>query len=213
MPRDAHDGRGRAAALHGEVPVLAGPFIEIAARVKAVRGPLPAARSPPGRAGRWGASAACRRRGRASASPARRGLRGARGRRPRRGRGSISSGTRVLYAHVGLDLGGRPAASRASRRRGARRQPPLPPAGRRCPGSNGGGGRRPAGRCARPRYARLRLGKEGLPMPSIARRHAQTVITTFEVMPGFCDDLLDLLRDAYREVSASSRGSSARRCT
>jgi quinol monooxygenase YgiN len=35
-------------------------------------------------------------------------------------------------------------------------------------------------------------------MPSIRRDATlQTVITTFEVMPGTCHDLLDLLRDAY----------------
>ena len=51
-------------------------------------------------------------------------------------------------------------------------------------------------------------------MPSIDRgARLQTVITTFEVMPGLCQDLLDLLRDAYRDSSAGSRGSSARRCT
>ena len=38
-------------------------------------------------------------------------------------------------------------------------------------------------------------------MPSIERgARVQTVITTFEVMPGSCQDLLDLLRDAYREM-------------
>jgi len=38
-------------------------------------------------------------------------------------------------------------------------------------------------------------------MPSIefGASH-QTVITTFEVMPGLCQDLLELLRDAYRDV-------------
>jgi quinol monooxygenase YgiN len=35
-------------------------------------------------------------------------------------------------------------------------------------------------------------------MPSISRdTQLQTVITTFEVNPGTCHDLLDLLRDAY----------------
>ena len=35
-------------------------------------------------------------------------------------------------------------------------------------------------------------------MVTIARNvHHQTVITTFEVMPGVCHDVLDLLRDAY----------------
>jgi quinol monooxygenase YgiN len=35
-------------------------------------------------------------------------------------------------------------------------------------------------------------------MPSIRRDETlQTVITTFEVMPGTCHDLLDLLSDAY----------------
>jgi quinol monooxygenase YgiN len=37
-------------------------------------------------------------------------------------------------------------------------------------------------------------------MPSIARDAThQTVITTFEVSPGTCHDLLDLLRDAYAD--------------
>ena len=44
-------------------------------------------------------------------------------------------------------------------------------------------------------------------MPSIERGAAhQTVITTFEVMPGLCEDLLDLLRDAYREVISRQPG-------
>jgi quinol monooxygenase YgiN len=44
-------------------------------------------------------------------------------------------------------------------------------------------------------------------MPSIERGAAhQTVITTFEVMPGLCQDLLDLLRDAYREVISKQPG-------
>lgn len=38
-------------------------------------------------------------------------------------------------------------------------------------------------------------------MPTIARDAThQTVITTFEVMPGTCHDLIDLLRSAYDEV-------------
>ena len=44
-------------------------------------------------------------------------------------------------------------------------------------------------------------------MPSIERGAThQTVITTFEVMPGLCEDLLDLLRDAYREVISRQPG-------
>jgi quinol monooxygenase YgiN len=36
-------------------------------------------------------------------------------------------------------------------------------------------------------------------MPTISRdTELQTVITTFEVMPGTCHDLLDLLHDAYQ---------------
>lgn len=34
----------------------------------------------------------------------------------------------------------------------------------------------------------------------------QTVITTFEVMPGTCHDLLDLLRDAYEQVISQQPG-------
>jgi heme-degrading monooxygenase HmoA len=37
-------------------------------------------------------------------------------------------------------------------------------------------------------------------MPTIAQdARLQTVITTFEVMPGVCDDVVDLLRAAYAE--------------
>ena len=44
-------------------------------------------------------------------------------------------------------------------------------------------------------------------MPSISRdAHHQTVITTFEVMPGVCQDLLDLLRDAYEQVISRQPG-------
>ena len=44
-------------------------------------------------------------------------------------------------------------------------------------------------------------------MPSIARDSSlQTVITTFEVMPGVCHDVLDLLRDAYAEVISRQPG-------
>ncbi len=35
---------------------------------------------------------------------------------------------------------------------------------------------------------------------------AQTVLTTFEVTPGTCQDLLDLLTDAYREVISKQSG-------
>lgn len=34
----------------------------------------------------------------------------------------------------------------------------------------------------------------------------QTVLTTFEVTPGTCQDLLDLLTDAYREVISKQPG-------
>ncbi|MGL4311140.1 MAG: antibiotic biosynthesis monooxygenase family protein [Paracoccaceae bacterium] len=38
-------------------------------------------------------------------------------------------------------------------------------------------------------------------MPRIAADfHGQTVITTFEMTPGTCDDVLDALRAAYEEV-------------
>ena len=51
-------------------------------------------------------------------------------------------------------------------------------------------------------------------MPSITRDAThQTVITTFEVSPGACRDLLDLLRDAYADYPPASPASSARRCT
>jgi quinol monooxygenase YgiN len=44
-------------------------------------------------------------------------------------------------------------------------------------------------------------------MPSISRdAPLQTVITTFDVMPGTCHDLLDLLRDAYRDVISHQPG-------
>lgn len=44
-------------------------------------------------------------------------------------------------------------------------------------------------------------------MPSISRdSHLQTVITTFEVMPGHCQDLLDLLHAAYAEVISRQPG-------
>lgn len=44
-------------------------------------------------------------------------------------------------------------------------------------------------------------------MPTIARDAAhQTVITTFEVMPGTCHDLVDLLRAAYDEVISRQPG-------
>ncbi len=35
---------------------------------------------------------------------------------------------------------------------------------------------------------------------------AQTVLTTFEVTPGTCQDLLDLLTDAYRDVISKQSG-------
>jgi quinol monooxygenase YgiN len=44
-------------------------------------------------------------------------------------------------------------------------------------------------------------------MPSIRRDATlQTVITTFEVMPGTCHDLLDLLRDAYDDFVSRQPG-------
>jgi heme-degrading monooxygenase HmoA len=44
-------------------------------------------------------------------------------------------------------------------------------------------------------------------MPSIDRDAPhQTVITTFEVSPGTCHDLLDLLRDAYRDYISRQPG-------
>jgi heme-degrading monooxygenase HmoA len=44
-------------------------------------------------------------------------------------------------------------------------------------------------------------------MVTIARDvHHQTVITTFEVMPGVCHDVLDLLRDAYESYITRQPG-------
>jgi quinol monooxygenase YgiN len=44
-------------------------------------------------------------------------------------------------------------------------------------------------------------------MPSIAVDHQlQTVITTFEVMPGVCHDVLDLLSETYAEVVSRQPG-------
>lgn len=44
-------------------------------------------------------------------------------------------------------------------------------------------------------------------MPTIARDVThQTVITTFEVMPGTCHDLVDLLRAAYDEFISKQPG-------
>jgi quinol monooxygenase YgiN len=44
-------------------------------------------------------------------------------------------------------------------------------------------------------------------MPTISTdTQLQTVITTFEVMPGHCHDLLDLLHDAYRSFIGQQPG-------
>ncbi|MGX0876338.1 quinol monooxygenase YgiN [Roseovarius sp. MBR-154] len=44
-------------------------------------------------------------------------------------------------------------------------------------------------------------------MPHITEQSShQTVLTTFEVTPGTCEDLLDLLRDAYREFISKQPG-------
>src|SRR6478752_4363884 len=44
-------------------------------------------------------------------------------------------------------------------------------------------------------------------MPTIsAENPLQTVITTFEVMPGVCQDVLDLLRATYAEVVSRQPG-------
>ena len=44
-------------------------------------------------------------------------------------------------------------------------------------------------------------------MPRISQETShQTVLTTFEVTPGTCQDLLDLLTDAYREVITKQPG-------
>ncbi len=44
-------------------------------------------------------------------------------------------------------------------------------------------------------------------MPSIARdARLQTVITTFEVTPGTCQDLIDLLQDAYAAFISQQEG-------
>jgi hypothetical protein len=51
-------------------------------------------------------------------------------------------------------------------------------------------------------------------MPSIDQKAIlQTVITTFEMTPGTCDDLLDELRDAYATFISRQPGSSAPRST
>ncbi len=44
-------------------------------------------------------------------------------------------------------------------------------------------------------------------MPKIAEgTKYQTVVTTFEVTPGTCEDVLDALRAAYAEVISKSQG-------
>ncbi|MBC7131569.1 MAG: antibiotic biosynthesis monooxygenase [Roseovarius sp.] len=44
-------------------------------------------------------------------------------------------------------------------------------------------------------------------MPHISQDTShQTVLTTFEVTPGTCQDVLDLLTDAYREVISRQPG-------
>lgn len=44
-------------------------------------------------------------------------------------------------------------------------------------------------------------------MPTIRRdSDCQTVLTTFEVTPGTCEDVLDKLRDAYAEVIRKQPG-------
>jgi quinol monooxygenase YgiN len=44
-------------------------------------------------------------------------------------------------------------------------------------------------------------------MPKITEAaDLQTVLTTFEVTPGTCDDLLDELRDAYAQVISKQQG-------
>ena len=98
----------------GELPLLAGGFIEIAARVKAVRGPLPALRVaawPGGAIGPRGPRAAGGRAARLG-MPAHGGvceIRAVIGRDARPGVDLVWD-ARVLYAHVGLDLEGRPGA-------------------------------------------------------------------------------------------------------
>ena len=44
-------------------------------------------------------------------------------------------------------------------------------------------------------------------MPTIAKtNHVQTVITTFEVTPGTCQDLVDALEEAYSEFISHQPG-------
>jgi len=44
-------------------------------------------------------------------------------------------------------------------------------------------------------------------MPHITQQSShQTVLTTFEVTPGTCEDVLDLLRDAYRDFISKRPG-------
>jgi hypothetical protein len=93
----------------GEVPLLAGGFIEVAARVKAVRGPLPAVRVaawPGGEQGRGVGGLPLA--GPPLAIPAHGGvceIRAVIGRSARPGVDLVWD-ERVLYAHVGLDIEG-----------------------------------------------------------------------------------------------------------
>jgi quinol monooxygenase YgiN len=44
-------------------------------------------------------------------------------------------------------------------------------------------------------------------MPKISKNTSvQTVLTTFEVTPGTCEDLLDALNDAYENVISKQKG-------
>lgn len=97
----------------GEVPLLAGGFIEIAVRVKAVRGPLPGVRVAAWPGGAQGAGVeglTCT--GHLLPLPAHGGaceVRGVIGRDPWPGVDLVWD-ERVLYAHVGLDIIGTPGA-------------------------------------------------------------------------------------------------------
>ena len=90
----------------GEVPLLAGAYVEVAVRLKAVRGPLPRARIAawPGGA-QGGACRTCRRRAGVALAghEAVTELAAVIGREARDGVDLVWDG-RALYAHVGIDV-------------------------------------------------------------------------------------------------------------
>lgn len=63
--------------------------------------------------------------------------------------------------------------------------------------------------CAFCRLGKLRYGggEEEKPLPRIAKNNDfQTVITTFEMTPGTCEDLMEALTSAYREFISKQPG-------